>query len=178
MQRDNAFDALHLAMSHAAHEGLDDYLHFRRSFEASSKLSDEERKACRAKEAELGQAAWPGEWLALRPQYIQIEVVAMFKQAWGSGSLAFGGIGSAAVTWAYNVVLKGPAGDFAVYIGGRLAYKLSKPDAETPQNANFRRDLERGMLTSVDLAKKEYGAKVPAARKLRVVKKAPAGAQA
>lgn len=154
-------------MAHAAYVGLDDYLHYRRDFEQSHKLTDDERKACRAKEAELGAEAWPGEWLALRPDSSQIEVKAMFTQAWGSTALGFGGIGGAAVTEAYTVVLQGPTGDLAVYFGGRLAYKLARPRADTPQNAVFREDLARCMLADVKTSVARYGATVPASPRLK-----------
>lgn len=67
-----------------------------------------------------------GEWRELRPNDHEVEVT-MFTQVWGSTALGFGGIGGAAMTTAYTVVVQGPNGDCAVYFNGRLAYHVEDP---------------------------------------------------
>lgn len=62
-----------------------------------------------------------------RPAPFDCDVV-MFSQVWGSTALGFGGIGGAAMTSAYTVIVFGPSGDAAVYFGGRLAYHIDKPN--------------------------------------------------
>ena len=48
----------------------------------------------------------------------------MFNQLWGSTALGFGGLGGAAMTNAYTVVLRGPDGSIAVYWNGGFAYLI------------------------------------------------------
>lgn len=50
-----------------------------------------------------------------------------FPQSWASTALGFGGIGGQAITTAQTVVVRGPAGDCAVYFGTRLAYHVGRP---------------------------------------------------
>lgn len=61
-----------------------------------------------------------------RPRIDEVEVYT-FPQTWGSTALGFGGIGGSAMTTAYTVVvLRYPQA--CVYFGGRLAYKIAKPN--------------------------------------------------
>lgn len=74
----------------------------------------------------------------------EIVVAAMFTQTWGSTALGFGGIGGAAITVDYTVVLQSAAVNcYLVYFGGRFAYMVSRP------NEHFFRDLRDGRMASV-----------------------------
>ena len=68
-------------------------------------------------------------------------VIGMFPQTWGSTALGHGGIGGAAVSTAYTVVLSSHyTGEHLVYFGSQLAYTVLKP------NNRFWNDLaERNM---------------------------------
>jgi hypothetical protein len=72
--------------------------------------------------------------------------VCLFRQVWGSTSLGFGGIGGAAVTAAYTVVVQGPNGDACVYFQGRLAYRVAM------MNEAFIDDLSARNMASVHKA--------------------------
>lgn len=65
------------------------------------------------------------------PQKGEFAVVAMFPQMWGSTALGFDGIGGAAMTTAYTVVIQAQHGysrEVLVYFGGRFAYRISEPN--------------------------------------------------
>jgi hypothetical protein len=108
----NPITCLHAALAHAAHEGFSpieyedrDWEHFRRT--------KEDRRVKKTR----------------RPTDYDIEVYAMFSQAWGSTALGFGGIGRQAVTNAYTIVLE-CMGEFCVYFGGRFAYRVTRATDE------------------------------------------------
>lgn len=82
-----------------------------------------------------------------RPQPEECDVV-MFPQVWGSTALGFDGVGGAAITKAYTVIVIGPAGDACVYFSGRLAYKAQS------LNPAFMADMAaRNMSAVFDSAK-------------------------
>lgn len=62
-----------------------------------------------------------------RPTTYDVEVYAMFVQTWGSTALGFGGMGGAAMTPAYTIIIK-RANEYAVYFSGRFAYKVKNPN--------------------------------------------------
>lgn len=62
-----------------------------------------------------------------RPAIRDITVAAMFPQIWGSTALGFGGVGGAAMTAAYTIVLE-CEGRYTVYFGGRFAYLIDRPN--------------------------------------------------
>lgn len=71
-----------------------------------------------------------------RPGIRDIEIVAMFSQTWGSTALGFGGIGGAAMTDAYTVIIR-HNNEFCVYFSGRFAYKIVKPNALFFENMQY-----------------------------------------
>lgn len=79
---------------------------------------------------------------ARRPYETEVDVT-MFAQTWGSTALGFGGIGGQAFTTAYTVVVQGPAGEALVYFGGRLAYRINRP------NHMFNDDIRNRFLLPV-----------------------------
>ena len=62
-----------------------------------------------------------------RPTTQDFGVYAMFPQTWGSTALGHGGVGGAAVTTSYTIVLECYATqEFLVYFGGSFCYKLDR----------------------------------------------------
>lgn len=61
-----------------------------------------------------------------RPNIHDFNVYAMFPQTWGSTALGHGGIGGAAMTPAYTIVLECMhTKEFLVYFGGTFCYKVN-----------------------------------------------------
>ena len=73
--------------------------------------------------------SWPTKIIKRRPRLHEIQVLAMFPQLWGSTALGFGGIGGAAMTTAYTIVITSSHGDALVYFGGTFAYRVARPNA-------------------------------------------------
>ncbi len=62
-----------------------------------------------------------------RPTTRDFGVYAMFTQMWGSTALGHGGMGGAAMTAAYTIVLECYATqEFLVYFGGEMCYKVDR----------------------------------------------------
>lgn len=62
-----------------------------------------------------------------RPTTRDFGVYAMFAQTWGSTALGHGGMGGAAMTTAYTIVLECYATqEFLVYFGGQHCYSVSR----------------------------------------------------
>ena len=85
------------------------------------------------------------------PTKSEFAVIAMFPQTWGSTSLGFGGIGGAAMTTAYTVVIQAMhsySSEILVYFDGKFAYRIG--------NANdlFWDDLRHMYLVPVDECEK------------------------
>lgn len=111
-----------------------------RNFEASKNLSVSEMK-------ELGNhtpETHPHLWIKKErnPTPYDYEIVGFFPQTWGSTALGFGGIGGAAVTTAYTVVIK-MGKYFAVFFSNNLAYTIEDP------NQQFFEDLASRNMQSV-----------------------------
>lgn len=82
-----------------------------------------------------------------RPTPYDVEVVAMFPQTWGSTALGFGGIGGAAMTTAYTIVIS-CGREYAVYFGGRFAFKVNDP------TENFFEDIRNKNIDAVSRTEK------------------------
>lgn len=89
-----------------------------------------------------------------RPMPEECKVYAMFAETWGSTALGFGGLGGAAMTPAYTVVIEGPGGEYAVYWHGRFAYLVT---LDTPGRAQFLADVHRQVTASRRDAVERYG---------------------
>jgi hypothetical protein len=62
-----------------------------------------------------------------RPTTRDFGVYAMFTQTWGSTALGHGGMGGAAMTTAYSIVLECYATqEFLIYFGGEFCYKVDR----------------------------------------------------
>jgi hypothetical protein len=65
-----------------------------------------------------------------RPTTRDFGVYGMWSQTWGSTALGHGGMGGAAVTTAYTVVLECyHTQEFLVYFGGQMCYKVNRDSA-------------------------------------------------
>lgn len=81
-----------------------------------------------------------------RPTTRDFGVYAMFPQTWGSTALGHGGIGGAAVTTAYTIVLECYATqEFLVYFGGEFCYKVDRRSKNIDQ---FVEDCKNHCLAS------------------------------
>jgi hypothetical protein len=62
-----------------------------------------------------------------RPTTRDFGVYSMFTQTWGSTALGHGGMGGAAMTTAYTIVLECyHTQEFLVYFGGEMCYKVDR----------------------------------------------------
>lgn len=113
-----AFRNLHTSLAHAQYEGFSDIQYEQRDFEAirNAKTADEKYKALHS-----------GVPATRRPTEYDIGVFAMFNQTWGSTALGHGGMGGAAITDAYTIVLECEAThEFLVYFGGQYCYTVPR----------------------------------------------------
>lgn len=81
-----------------------------------------------------------------RPTTRDFGVYAMFPQTWGSTALGHGGMGGAAMTTAYTVVLEcQDTGEFLVYFGGKYCYTVNRRSANI---STFVEDCKNHCLAS------------------------------
>lgn len=93
-----------------------------------------------------------------RPTETECEIYAMFVQTWGSTALGFGGVGGAAMTPTYTVVVLGPEGQFAIYWNGTHAYTVD-PNTQTDEERKaFLEDLTNRVTVGAMEAVVRYGA--------------------
>jgi hypothetical protein len=116
---DNPLRDLHEALAHAQYEGFSDIEYEARDFEAI-------RKAKTA--AEKAEAVHKTTPATRRPHGSRdFWVYAMFPQQWGSTALGHGGMGGAAMTTAYTIVMECYATqEYIVYFGGQYCYTVSR----------------------------------------------------
>lgn len=151
MRLSSPLDALAGAVYHAASSAFPDIHYENRDWEAMADWTQAQRAQAHA------QNSWPLKKCVRRPSPEEAVVVAMFPQTWGSTALGFGGIGGAAMTPAYTVVVRGPAGEHAVYWAGRFAYWVPA-DVSPEQREAFEQDLLARATRSVREAAVRYGA--------------------
>lgn len=95
-----------------------------------------------------------------RPEAEELEVT-LYRQTWGSTALGYGGLGGAAMTSAYTVVVETRA-QACVYFGtGPLAYRCVFADMTPDQLAQWRADRDDRQLSGRRQAVTSYGAVVP-----------------
>ena len=124
-----------------------------RNWEVWGSLSAEQKKQMRDVSPEDTDYCGPSIWInkMRRPRQDELVVVAFFPQTWGSTALGFSGIGGAAITTAYTVVLK-YNNRFAVYFNDRFAYAIDNPNELfkedlIAQNLAYVRDYEKYLST-------------------------------
>jgi hypothetical protein len=110
-----------------------------RNWDNWRKLTPDEK----AKHANSTKESQPTLWAehSRSPRLDEIHVVGFFPQMWGSTALGFPGIGGAAMTDAYTVVLK-CGKQYAVYFGGTYAYCVTEPNEKFFEDL-AKRNMER-----------------------------------
>ena len=138
MRLGTPFDALHEAVAAAVHRDLPEITYQDRDWDAYRALSKEQQGAA------MKTDTVPKVTKTRRVQADEVEVV-MFPQTWGSTALGYGGMGGAAITGAYTVVVSYET-HICVYFGyGRLAYRLDYAE----MSAEGRKDLHGHSLKDI-----------------------------
>ena len=108
-------------IAHAQYVGFSDIEYERMDYDAVRN----------ARTAEEKRASMSATVKALRrPTTRDFGVYGMWPQTWGSTALGHGGMGGAAMTTAYTVVLECyHTQEFLVYFGGQMCYKVNRDSA-------------------------------------------------
>lgn len=146
-------ECLSSSINHAAYLALPNLEYEDRDWAVLRTWPEEKQRAARQ-----GKAEFPMVKCVRRPSADECEVVAMFPQTWGSTALGFGGIGGAAMTPAYTVVVRGPAGQEAVYWHGKFAYVVDPRTQTEEQRQLWLEDVARRCTASRVEALRRYGA--------------------
>lgn len=149
MQLGNPLLALHSALAAALHKDLPHITYQTRDWEAWRSLSKEEQADAIRNRSE------PRKDCVRRPVDHDVEVV-VFPQTWGSTALGYGGMGGAAVTPAYTVIVS--SGDTScVYFGqGDLAYRVTGHDLTSEGHQNWLTDVRNQRMASCREAATRY----------------------
>ena len=106
----NPITDLHDAIAHAQYAGFSDIEYETRDWETYRKTKEDVRVPA-----------------TRRPTTRDFGVYAMFTQTWGSTALGHGGMGGAAMTAAYTIVLEcHHTQEFLVYFGSQMCYKVDR----------------------------------------------------
>ena len=142
MRLGTPFDTLHDALASAAYHDMPEITYEDRDWDAWRKLSKEEQGVA------MKTDTVPRVSKTRRLMTDELEVV-MFPQTWGSTALGYGGMGGAAMTPAYTVVIT-YHNYVCVYFGyGRLAYSLDYSKMSPEGRENFRSDLHAHSMSDV-----------------------------
>lgn len=153
MRLHSPIECLASSINHAAYMALPELEYPQRDWETFNTWSEQQQV-----EARKGKIEFPTRLVKRRPLADECEVQAMFPQTWGSTALGFGGVGGAAMTPAYTVVVQGPGGEQVVYWSGRFAYVIA-PNAQTQQQREaWASDLQAHNTVSRAEAVGRYGA--------------------
>lgn len=135
------FDTLHAALASAEHRDMPDVEYETRDWNEYKK--DKDNLVMIKK---------------IRRPYVHELEVDMFLQGWGSTALGYNGIGGAAITDAYTVVVSYGDRQFCVYFGagGVLAYKVDLNKMAPTGRAAFMSDLRDHCLADVQKAATRY----------------------
>ena len=107
---ENPITDLANCVAHAQYIGFSDIEYETRDWETYRKTKEDVRVPARR-----------------RPTTRDFGVYSMFTQTWGSTALGHGGMGGAAVTTAYTIVLECyHTQEFLVYFGGQYCYSVSR----------------------------------------------------
>lgn len=144
MRLDNPCNALSEAVGAAIYRDLPDIEYTNRDWDAWRKMTKEEQTESIKNKTE------PMVSTTRRPYYDDVEVI-MFPQTWGSTALGYGGMGGAAMTSAYTIVVSYRRIHYCVYFGsGRLAYSLlNYNDASDEGRQKFFDDLSEHNLEDI-----------------------------
>jgi hypothetical protein len=146
MQIESPLDALHNAMAQAVITDLPDIRYWQRDW-------TEYRKLPKEKAANLSSGEGPGEWKTRRPSNSEVRVT-MFHQVWGSTALGYGGIGGAAMTPAYTVIVNFNEVSCVYFANGPLAYTIDRRTQSIKGQAAFDEDVSKLNLAAASEAGK------------------------
>ena len=134
MKVGNTLNDLHNALAHAVYEGFPKIEYEDRDWE-HYRITKEDRRITKTRNH--------------REEDFSVE--AMFPQTWASTALGFGGLGGAAMTTAYTIILKSDYGlGYCVYFQGRFAYRIDQP------NDRFFQDINNKQMACVKDAENYY----------------------
>lgn len=146
MQIGSPLDAVHNALARATLVDLPDIEYWQRDWKAYRDLPKEQA-------AGLSDGEGPGEWKKRRPDESEVRIQ-MFHQVWGSTALGYGGLGGAAMTPAYTVIVSFHEVSCVYFSSGMLAYAIDRR-TQTPEGAaKFDTDVAKMNLLPVSQAKK------------------------
>lgn len=152
MQLSSPIEAVSAAVYHAAHIAFADIHYQDRDWAALEGISMEARRKIQLEDS------YPLIAKVRRPDVGEVQVTAMFPQLWGSTALGFGGMGGAAMTPAYTVVVTGPGNQLAVYWAGRHAYTIDLSRMTEQQRKDLDADLHKNWTVGINEAETRYGA--------------------
>lgn len=134
MRLGSPLQAVHSALAQALYKDLPDITYENRDWDAWRNMSKQEQADAIRNRTE------PRVLATRRPREDDVEVF-MFPQTWGSTALGYGGMGGAAVTSAYTVVVCD--GDLhCVYFGeGECAYKIRYSELTPEGREQLRADI-------------------------------------
>ena len=143
MKHGTPFDPLNEAIAAACYKDLSLIEYETRDWSAWQNLTEKQRKD----EMNAGSL---GPMIKQTRRHTPDEVfVILFPQTWGSTALGYGGMGGAAVTTAYTIIVHNRF-EYCVYFGyGRLAYKFDVSKAPKEQNDLFMSWLDKRTMPSV-----------------------------
>ena len=98
----------------------------------------------------------------VRRPYDQEVSVRVFPQMWGSTALGYGGLGGAAMSTAYTVVVQDDNVACVYFGSGHLGYSVPMRKVTSVQLEAFRADLQQQQLAERRDAVSTYGATLPA----------------
>jgi len=137
------FDPLHDAIASAIHCDLAEITYEDRDWDAWRTLSKEEQTDS------IRNHTVPMLTKTRRVYSDEIEVT-MFPQTWGSTATGYGGMGGAAITSTYTIIVCYKMTTYCVYFGcGRLAYKLEYATMSKEGRENFLSDMSNRNMASV-----------------------------
>jgi hypothetical protein len=135
MQFDDPVKALHEALASAVHRDLPDVHYEQRRWKKRVKPYGLDNDPVSEDDYEILKKH-------RRPFGSEVEVI-LFQQLWGSTALGYGGIGGAAMTYAYTVIcIMGKV--MVVYFGdgGNMAYRLQTDKMTAQQNTELENALD------------------------------------
>lgn len=145
----NPITALHEALSAAVLRDLPECVYSERDWVEWHKMSQEERTEA------IKSNTVPKTKHTRRPYTDEVNVT-LFNQGWGSTALGYDGIGGAAMTDAYTIVVEF-AGNYCVYFGGGiLAYKIDVGELTNESYEKFCKDLDTRNMPSQHEMRKRY----------------------
>lgn len=145
----NPITALHEALSAAVLRDLPDLDYTERDWVQWHNMTQEQRHEA------IKNGTTPSTKHTRRP-YTEEVTVTLFNQGWGSTALGYDGIGGAALTDAYTVVVEF-LGVYCVYFGGgRLAYKIDARQLTSESLDKFQKHLDTRNMPGQHEMRKKY----------------------